>query len=396
MQLPPRVKPGFVVLGFGLLVIVVYFAVFNTKTPVKPKAPHTSVFTARVVRRDVTETITGLGQTVSRQGVVIQPQISGVLRSVEVREGSRVRRGDLLARIACDPYEAALKQAQGALARDRALLALARLDLGRYQTLVSQDAISKQQADTQAAVVQQDEGTVKIDEGVADAARVNVGYCQIRSPVDGIVGLRLVDPGNIVSPTATTAGLLTVNQLAPISVVFNVPQGDYGRLSAASAGFTRALATTAYAQESGAPLATGLLTIADNHVDPATGTVALKAAFSNVDHRLLPGQFVNIKLALNERRGALTLPVNAVNQGPKGPFAYVVTAAGKAEMRPIVTASVEDGVAVVVKGLAANEEVVVDGQMTLRPGAAVAVARPGPAGAPARPATPSKAGGPTP
>ena len=284
--------------------------------------------------------------------------------------GSDVRAGDLLAEIDPRPFQALLVQAQGALIRDQALLANARLLLSRDLVLVAQDSIARQDADTQAALVKQDEGTVELDKGLVETAAINLRYCRITAPTDGRVGVRFVDAGNLVTPTDLT-GLLILNQIVPIAVTFTVPEGDFQRLSNASNGFRNPLTVQALSQETGDPLGAGLLSIADNRVDPTTGTVTLKARFPNPSRQLWPGQFVNVQLVLQSLPRALTIPLSAVNRGPKGAFAYVVGANSKVSVRPITVMTAEGATAIIQSGLQSGEVVVTDGQLILKPGMAV-------------------------
>jgi multidrug efflux system membrane fusion protein len=384
-----------VILG-ALLVLLILWAIFGQHKAAKPaKIPTVPVTVAKATVRDVPLTITALGAAQAWQAVTIRTQVNGKLVKVAFHEGSYVAKGALLAEIDPAPYRAVLLQAQGALKRDQALLAAARVDLKRYQTLVAQDSIAKQQVDTQAALVKQDEGTVLIDQGTVAAAQVNVNYCKIRSPVAGRVGVRLVDPGNIVS-TSDTTGIVTVNQIMPIAVTFTVPQGDFQRLSDVSGNFTRPMATEALSQETGAPLSAGELSIADNHVDQTTGTVALKARFGNADKRLWPGQFVNVSLTLQTLAHATVIPAAAVNQGPKGAFAYVVGADKTVTARPLTVAATQDAIAVIKAGLQPGETVVTDGQMSLKPGSTVAIRQPNGAVASAAPKGGAQKSGKTP
>jgi multidrug efflux system membrane fusion protein len=384
-----------VILG-ALLVLLILWAIFGQHKAAKPaKIPTVPVTVAKAAVRDVPLTIIALGAAQAWQGVTIRTQVNGKLVKVAFHEGSYVAKGALLAEIDPAPYRAVLLQAQGALKRDQALLAAARVDLKRYQTLVAQDSIAKQQVDTQAALVKQDEGTVLIDQGTVAAAQVNVNYCKIRSPVAGRVGVRLVDPGNIVS-TSDTTGIVTVNQIMPIAVTFTVPQGDFQRLSDVSGNFTRPMATEALSQETGAPLSAGELSIADNHVDQTTGTVALKARFGNADKRLWPGQFVNVSLTLQTLAHATVIPAAAVNQGPKGAFAYVVGADKTVTARPLTVAATQDAIAVIKAGLQPGETVVTDGQMSLKPGSTVAIRQPNGAVASAAPKGGAQKSGKTP
>ena len=378
-----RRRWGFVLLGV-LLVVLLIWAWFAAHKPAKPaKPPSVAVSTAKVAAEDIPVAVSALGAAQAWQGVTINAQVSGMLTYV-APEGADVPAGAVLAQINSSAYRAALTQAQGALRRDQALLQDARLNLQRFEKLAAQDSIAHQQADDQAALVKQDEGTVKADEGTVAAAQVNVDYCRITAPVAGRVGVRLVDPGNIVSPSSTT-GIITLNQIVPIAVVFTVPQGDFQRLSEASNAFTRPMAVQALSQETGADLGSGELRIADNHVDSSTGTVQLKARFPNPSKSLWPGQFVNVRLTLQTLQHATAIPASAVNQGPKGAFAYVVGADNKVAVRPIAVLTTQDTTAVIKSGLQPGETVVTDGQMTLRPGSTVK----------SRPPTPAAAGAPS-
>ena len=319
-----------------------------------------------------------LGAAQAWQGVIIRAQVNGRLLNVPVAEGAEVKKGQLLAEIDPAPYKAVLMQAEGAQKRDEAALEQARIDLQRYQTLLAQNSIAKQQADTQAALVKQLEGTVMLDKGVVAAAQVNVNYTRIVSPVAGRVGVRLVDAGNLVSTTDTT-GIITLNEVTPIAVTFTVPQGDFQRLANLSNGFSKPLATQALSQETGAMLGVGQLNVADNHVDPNTGTVQMKARFPNADRKLWPGQFVNVRLTVQTLQHAVTVPATAVNQGPNGPFVFVVTD-DKARMQPVKVVTTQDFTAVIQDGVKPGDVIVTDGQLSLRPGSKVR-ARPADGGA---------------
>ncbi|HEX4180889.1 MAG TPA: efflux RND transporter periplasmic adaptor subunit [Caulobacteraceae bacterium] len=369
MAVARRRRWGFAVLGLVLIGLVIWAFVASQNKPKPTKTPTVSVNTAKVSEQDIPVSVSALGAAQAWRSVLISAQATGQLTYV-APEGTDVAQGALLAQINSAPYVAALTQAQGALKRDQALLEEARVDLKRFQTLVAQDSIATQQLDTQTALVKQDEGTVKLDEGAVAAAQVNVGYCRIVSPVAGRVGVRLIDPGNIVA-VSSTAGIVSVNQITPIAVTFTVPQGDFQRLSDVSNAFTRPLTTQALSQETGADLGSGELSIADNHVDASTGTVQLKARFPNTGKKLWPGQFVNVRLTLQVVQHATIIPAAAVNQGPTGTFAYVVGPDGKAQLRPIVVQTTQDSAAIIRSGLKLGETVVTDGQMTLKPGMAV-------------------------
>jgi multidrug efflux system membrane fusion protein len=324
---------------------------------------------AQATVQDTPVSLQALGSALPWQGVTVRAQVNGKLLTAPFREGSFVKAGDVLAEIDPAPYRAAVMQAQGQLRKDQALLEEAKLDLKRYQGLVAEDSLPRQQLDQQAALVKQDEGAVLTDQGALEAAEVNLRYCRITSPVTGRVGVRLVDPGNLVSTTDTT-GIVIVNQITPIAVTFTIPEGDFQRLSDASGGFSRPLKTTALSQETGAVLGEGELSIADNKVDPNTGTVMMKARFPNDARKLWPGQFVNVRLTVQTIPHAVTVPSVAVNQGPNGPFVFVVND-GKAAVRPVSVITTQDSTAVIRTGLNEGDTVVTDGQLSLKPGSKV-------------------------
>ncbi len=361
------------------------------------------VTVARVSLQDVPISITALGAAQAWTSDAIFAQVSGKLLRVNFTEGSYVKAGQLLAEIDPAPYRAALTQAEGTLRRDQALLAGARTDLARYQLLSRQDSIARQTYEDQAALVKQDEGTVQLDEGQVAAAKVNLGWTHITSPIAGRAGVRMIDPGNLVSAGGSTGsvqntaastnntpapgaggssgtGIVIINQIEPIAVTFTVPQGDFQRLSDLSGAFRRPMAAIVNSQETGALLGSGELRIADNRIDPSTGTVELKARFPNLGERLWPGQFVNVRLTLQTLHNATIIPVTAVNRGPNGQYVFVVGADHKVAMRPIAVSWTQGATAVIKGGLQAGEIVVTDGQMVLKPGSLVRVAKPGAAG----------------
>jgi len=391
----PRLRWIFVALCAVALVLLAW-VIFHKKPAATPKPRSIPVSVATVSVQDVPVTITALGAAQAWTSDTILAQVSGILLSVDFVEGTNVKAGQLLAQVDPAPYQAALTQAQGTLERDQALLAGARVDLARYATLVKQDSIAKQTYDDQAALVKQDEGIVLLDQGIVATAQVNLGWCRITSPIDGRAGVRLVDPGNYVSTgsaTSTTSGttgtttspvgIVIINKIEPIAVTFSVPQGEYQSLSEVSDGFSKPLATEALSQETGASLGTGVLSIADNRVDAATGTVEMKARFDNTGDLLLPGQFVNVRLTLQTLTNATTIPAAAVNQGPNGSYAYVVGADQTVSMQPIKVGETEGATAVITAGLKPGDTVVTDGQMSLTAGSTVKVSPPTPANPPA-------------
>lgn len=392
----PHRRLRWVLAALGAVAVALFAWVFFHKKPVEKLKPQpVSVAAAKVLVQDVPVSITALGAAQAWTSDTILAQVSGILLSVDFVEGTNVKAGQLLAQVDPAPYQAALTQAQGALGRDQALLAEARVDLDRYDTLAKENSIAKQTYQDQVYVVKQDEGIVLLDEGVVATAQVNLNWCRITSPIDGRAGVRLVDPGNYVTTSAATSstsgasgtttsptGIVIIKQIEPIAVTFSVPQGDYQRLSEVSEGFHKPLATQALSQDTGASLGTGELSIADNKVDPATGTVEMKARFDNAGDLLLPGQFVNVRLTLQTLSQANTIPAAAVNQGPNGSFAYVVGGDLTVSMRPIKVGVTEGGTAVITDGLKPGETVVTDGQMSLTAGSAVKVSLPAPTNPP--------------
>jgi multidrug efflux system membrane fusion protein len=388
MAASKRLPWGLVGVGAGALALFGWALFHETRSSTPSPPPATAISVAKVERRDVPVSINALAQAQGWQTVVVRAQVNGTLLQVPVREGADVAKGELIAEIDPAPFRAVLMQAQGALSRDQAQLELARLKLTRYRQLGELDSIAGLDVDSQAALVSQMEGAVMVDRGEVASAQVNLNYTRILAPVPGRVGVRLVDAGNVVS-TSDTAGIVTINQISPIAVTFTVPQGEFQRLSLVSDGFHRTLVTEAYSQESGQLLDTGELVVVDNRVDPATATVQLKARFNNGERRLWPGQLLNVRLTLQTVRNVLALPTVAVNQGPKGPYTYVVKD-DTAVMRPLEVDLRQDEITVVRSGVEAGEIVVVEGQGSLRPGAKVAVRHPAdsvaadPGGAPPR------------
>lgn len=324
---------------------------------------------------DVDETLEAIGSAQPWLSATIRAQIAGRLVAVPVTEGTMVRRGQLLAQLDAAPYEAAVAQAQGVLERDRVALQNAQLTNARYEKLLSSGMIDRASVDTQLAAVRQSESQIRVDEAAVQSARVNLGYTHIVAPFDGRLGLRFSDPGNLVSP-GDASGILVLNQLNPLAVIFAIPQGQLPRILTTSKRFSAPLPVEAVSQETNAVLATGRLLIADNRIDANTGTVQLKARFDNADQQLWPGQMLNVRLRLGVERGVKTVPDRAVSNGPDGPYVYVVRD-NKVVMTPVKVTLSGKGVSVIDGDLRADEAVVVDGQLNLKPGARVRVVNAG-------------------
>ena len=337
------------------------------------------VVAAPVQRRDVPIYLDGLGNVAAFYTVTVRSQVDGRLDKVLFREGQQVRKGELLAQIDPRPFQNQLRQAEGALVRDRAQLTAAKVNLDRYRQLAAKKLIPQQQADDQAALVGQLEGTVAVDEAAIASAKLNLEYSSIRSPIDGVTGVRIVDPGNLVH-SSDTNGLVVLTQLDPISVVFSLPQDDLARvMQEIQQGV---LTVESWSRDGAQKLATGQLTLVDNQINANTATMRLKAVFPNPQKLLWPNQFVKSRLLLTTRKDALVVPATVPQRGPDGLFAYVIQPDQTVQPRNIEVEHTEGDLVIVAKGLQEGEQVVVDGQNQLRAGAKV---MPRQAGQPARP-----------
>lgn len=347
-----------------------------------------SVVDETIAKGDIGIKLNALGTVTSLATVTIRSQISGYLMKIDFKEGDEVKKGDLIAEIDSRPYEATLAQAKGQLTRDEALLKGAQVDLARYQGLATQNAVPRQTLDTQVALVAQDEGTVEADRAAVQSAQVNLNYTKILSPLDGRVGLRQVDQGNYVTP-GDTNGLVVITQLAPISVLFTVPEDNLQAI-AARLKSGAVLPTTALDRSAASKLADGALQTFDSQIDPTTGTIKLRASFPNDARTLYPNQFVNIRLLLDTHKDVTTMSTAGVQRGTPGTFVYLINADSTVTVRPIKLGVTDGDRVEVLSGLVPGDRVVIDGADKLREGAKVVVRQPSDAANPAT--TPAAAG----
>ena len=354
-----------------------------------PTGPTPVVATA-ATQGDVDIIVNGLGTVTPLRTVTVRTRVDGELVRVLFNEGQLVKEGELLAEIDPRAFQVMLAQAEGQLARDRALLENAKLDLERYRTLFKQDSIAKQQVDTQLSLVRQYEGAIAVDKSQVDNAKLQLTYSRITAPISGRIGLRQVDPGNIVH-AGDQNGIFVITQLQPVTVLYTVPQDLLPQvMKRLQSGET--IGVEAWDRDQKAKLADGALASADNQVDPQTGTVKLKAQFANDDNGLFPNQFVNVRMKLDTLRGAVIVPAPAVQRGAQGMFVYVVRQDNTVMPRNVKLGPLDGQRQAIADGLAAGEMVVTDGTDRLRPGAQVEVASARPE-IKAPPPGPNKGGG---
>ncbi len=360
--------------GIGLLLCLAAVAWWRLSLDAAPAAraqaapPEVPVTPGVVAVRDVPQYLSGIGTVQAFNTVTVKSQVDGVIVNVAFNEGQEVHKGDLLYQIDPRPYEAALALALATKEKDQAQLATAQTDLVRYGRLVGPGFQTRQSFDDQRGLVAQLTASIKGDEAQIDTARVNLGYTAIRSPIDGRLGARLVDIGNLVHATDNTA-LVTITQLKPIFVSFTMPQNDLDKIRQYQA--KAPLDVIALAGDNKTQLGAGKLTLIDNMIAQSTGTIHLKATFPNLDERLWPGEFVNLRLVLRVRKGMPTVPAQTVQQGPDGDYAYVISKDDTVERRNVDIIAEQDGLAVIGKGLSPGEHVVVAGQYRLIDGARV-------------------------
>ena len=328
------------------------------------------VLAAAAATADVPVYLNAVGTTKAYNTVTIHSQVDGKLIAVNFKEGQDVKKGEVLAQIDPTTFKAALDQAMAKKAQDEALLANAKVDLVRYQQLAATNAINRQQADTQRALVAQYTAQIASDQAAIESAQATLGYTDIRAPIDGRTGIRQVDVGNIVHASDST-GLVVITQIKPISVTFSIPQQDIQTVNDAFA--KGPLEADALRSDSNKVIERGKLAVVDNQVDSTTGTVKLKADFPNENVQLWPGQFVNVRLLVDTLKGVTVIPTGAVQRGPDGTFVYVVGADDKATVRPITVQKQDENRTVVASGLKPQETVVTTGFARLTDGAKVTI-----------------------
>jgi membrane fusion protein, multidrug efflux system len=356
--------------GAAAIVIAGYFAVSRpAAAPQARVSAPVPVTVAEAKAEDVPIFLDGLGTVQASNTIAIRTQTNGTLQSVNFVEGQQVKRGDVLAVIDPRPLQAALDQAVAKKAEDDAMLVSAQKDLVRDQTLVARSFQTQQVLDQQQAKVDQIKATIEADQAAIENAQVQLSYATILAPIDGLVGFRQVDAGNIVHTTDPNP-LTVLTQIKPAWVIFTLPQSDLGKVREAM--LRGPVSVIAFDQDNVHQLSTGELLLIDNQIDQATSTIRLKANFANGDGRLWPGEFVHVHLQAQTRANAVTVPPAAVQRGPNGLFLWVVDSAGTVDQRPIKTIPIDNNTTIVTSGLAAGEKVVINGQSRLEPGSRVA------------------------
>lgn len=358
-------------LGAAAVVLLGIWALRGGKAdPTKPQSGRAiPVVAANARSKDVNVILSGLGTVTPLNSATVRSRVDGQLARVSFREGQNVQAGQLLAEIDPRPFQVQLTQAQGQYAKDEAALKNARMDLARIASLVKQGILPTQQLDAQQAAVNQFEGALKSDLGQVESAKLNLTYSRITSPVAGRAGLRIVEPGNMVRAT-DTSGIVVITPMHPITVLFTLPADQVTRVLEEQR-LQKKLVAEAWDRDFKTRLALGSLQAVDNQVDSATGTVRLRAEFTNKDEVLFPNQFVNIRLELNTLKGAVVVPTSALQRSPQSTYVYVIKADGTVEARDVTVAFSEGDEAALTKGLTAGERVVTDGVDKLRPGSKV-------------------------
>jgi multidrug efflux system membrane fusion protein len=334
-----------------------------------PSAAPVPVVAEKVRVSDMPNVLTGIGTVAAYNTVDIHAQVTGTIDKIGFTEGQAVHPGSLIAQLDPRPYQAALQQAEAALARDTANLAAAQLDLGRYATLLKQGYATAQQTSDQTGTVDALQASIASDKAAIFNAQTQLGYTTITAPINGVTGIKRVDIGNIVQPSSTTP-IVTITQIQPISVVFTLPQDDLPRVQLAMA--KGKLQAIAYDQSGRTKLDEGTLLLVNNTVNQASGAIQLKATFPNAARTLWPGEFVNVRLILDQQHNAISVPLNALQQGQSGPLVYVISANGTVQQRAVTIGETLDGRALIDRGLQPGDTVVTQGQYRLSNGVKVA------------------------
>src|ERR1700716_2379927 len=340
------------------------------KVDAAPSPPAVPIVAGTVAQHDVPIYLTGVGTVIAYNTDVVRAQIQGQILSINFTEGQTVHAGDLLAQIDPRPYQALIDQYTGNLQRDQAQLINAEANLKRYTNLGDKGWATPQLVETQQAQVGELQAAIKADNALIDAAKVQLSYTRLTSPIDGVVGIRQIDVGNIISPSNTN-GLVVVTQLDPISLIFTLPETSLPQIQQQQQKTKTPLAVLAYNQDNTIQLGQGVLGLVNNEILQTTGSIQLKANFPNTSNKLWPGQLVNARLLLDTRHNGLTVPAAVVQQGPSGAYVYVIDPNNTVESRPVKVAQISSGQALIDSGLKANEQVVVDGQYKLQPGTRV-------------------------
>ena len=361
----------FCVAAAGGLLFLAHALLFKPAVAAAPPPP-VPVVAGTVTQHDVPIYQDGVGTVIAYNTDVVRAQIQGQLISINFTEGQTVHAGDLLAQIDPRPYQAQIDQFEGNLERDQAQLTNARANFTRYNELGDKGWATPQLIETQKAQVGQLEAAIKTDPALIEAAKVQLSYTRLTSPIDGVVGIRQIDVGNIISPT-TANGLVVVTQLDPISLIFTLPEGVLPQVLKQQQATKTPLTVIANNQDDTLKLGQGELALVNNEILQTTGSIQLKATFPNKSRLLWPGELVNARLLLTTRHNGLTVPASVVQQGPNGAYAYVIEPDSTVAIRPIKIAQIADGDALIDSGLKAGEQVVVDGQYRLQPGTRVAI-----------------------
>ncbi|WP_213736206.1 efflux RND transporter periplasmic adaptor subunit [Bradyrhizobium sp. dw_411] len=333
-------------------------------------SPAVPIVAETVAQHDVPIYLSGVGTVIAYNTDIVRAQIQGQIISINFTEGQAVHAGDLLAQIDPRPYQALIDQDTGNLERDQAQLVNAQANLTRYTTLGQQGWATPQLLETQKAQVDQLQAAIKSDQALIDAAQVELSFTRLTSPIDGVAGIRQIDVGNIISPSSAN-GLVVVTQTDPISLIFTLPETVLPQIQQRQQQSNAPLPVVAYNQDDTIRLGQGVLGLVNNEILQTTGSIQLKANFANKSRRLWPGQLVNARLLVETRHNGLTVSAAVVQQGPDGPYAYVVNPDNTVAIHPIKVAQISDGQALIESGLEANEQVVVDGQYKLQPGTRV-------------------------